>query len=198
MKARIWLWMRRLAAAGLLIGGLAPGASAGPVDFDLGLQEPPVVVDSKAPPACTVAWLVINYVTNDIFVSRARIARGDDEKPVAERMPCPAPVPVRVAERALNVCTDRALDPKHCVYADMSRGFEVQPDIHKTAENAARCSSDKALHIGVACWMAGGMAVCDSGCGDTPEAAEEQAVARCQDKQQRSCPIKASVPVIMP
>lgn len=189
----------RVFAAGLLLlAGFRADALAGPVDFDLGLHVPPIVVDSKVPPDCTVAWLIANTTTNDIFLARAQIAHGEGERPVDGRMPCPATIPPRVAERALDVCYNRALEPRHCVFADMSRGFESAPDIRNTAENGARCTSDKASHIAVACWMSNKLAVCDTGCGDTQEAAEAQAVTRCQDKQQRNCDIKASAPVAMP
>lgn len=189
-----------LLAVGLLIvaAAVAPrGAWAGPVPFDLGLQVPPVVHDSKAPPACTVAWLIGNIRTNDFFVARARIAHARDERPVNGRMPCPS-IPPQMAARALDSCAARSLDPHHCVYADMARGFQSAPRLHNTAENASRCTSDTANFIGMACWMSGDMAVCNTACGETVAEAEAKAGARCADKQQHACPIRESAPVMMP
>jgi len=186
------------ALAALLCAWWCGAALAGPTAFDLGLHVPPVVVDSEAPPDCTAAWSVINYTTNDLFVARARIAHGDGEKPVNGRMACPAAIPVRVAERALDGCVATALEPKQCVYADMSRGFEAAADIRNTSENAARCTSDKASFIGVACVLVSDRPICASACGETAAEAENQAAARCQDKQQRVCLLKASAPIAMP
>lgn len=194
--------MRRLvslltALAGVLLM-LAASAQAGTLDFNLGLGVPPVILDTKAPPACTVTWLLDNTANNDIFAARMRIDASDQDSPVNGRMPCPANIAPRVADRALDICASRAADPKTCVFADMARGFEAHPDMRNTAENGSRCTSDKAAQIALACWMSGGLAVCNVGCGDTAEAAKQSARARCEDKQQRSCPIMESVPVSGP
>lgn len=175
----------------------APAAWAGPSSFNLGLDVPAVVVDSKAPPDCSAAWLVGNTATNDFYVARAVIAHGKDDKPVQGHMPCP-PIQPQVAARALDTCAARALDRRQCVYADMSRGFETAPRLDNTAENASRCTSDQAKFIGMACWMAKGLAVCNAACGETASEAEAKAGARCEDKQRHPCPIRESAPVAMP
>ncbi len=180
-----------------LLAAVSP-AMAGTADFNLGLGLPPVIVDTKAPPACTVTWLLDNTANNDVFAVRMRVEPDQNDIPVGGRMPCPSAIPPRVADRALDVCTNLVTDPKTCVYADMVRGFEAHPEVRNTAENASRCLSDKAREIALACWMAGGLAVCNVGCGDTSEAAEQSARARCEDKQQHSCPVTASVPVLAP
>jgi hypothetical protein len=80
----------------------------------------------------------------------------------------------------------------------MSRGFDREPTINNTADNASRCASDKASDIGVACWTSGKLSVCDVACGNSPEEARALAQARCQDKQQQTCAVTASVPVSGP
>jgi hypothetical protein len=188
--------VRLAALAGVLL--LAVQAQAGMLDFSAGSSVPPVIVDTRAPPACTVTWLVDNTANNDIFAARMRIDPGEGDTPVNGRMPCPADIAPRVADRALQVCSSRSADPKACVFADMSRGFEARPDVRSTAENGSRCTSDTAAQIALACWMSGGLAVCNVGCGETAEAAKKAAQSRCEDKQQRSCPVTASVPVLGP
>jgi hypothetical protein len=194
--------MRRLgsrltALAGVLLT-LTASAQAGTQDFNLGLGVPPVILNTKAPPTCTVTWLLDNTANNDIFAARMRIDPGDQDSPVNGRMPCPADIAPRVADRALEVCANRSADPKTCVFADMTRDFEAHPDVRSTAENSSRCTSEKAAQIALACWMSGGLAVCNVGCGDTAEAAKQSAKARCEDKQQHNCPVTASVPVLGP
>jgi hypothetical protein len=181
-----------LALPALLFFGVA---RAGPLPFDLGLQVPPVVLESQAPAGCTVTYLIADLGNNDLFAVRMRIASVETDAPVNSRLPCPPMVPPRVAVRALDVCSVRSAEAKSCVYADMGRGFESDPDIHNTSDNASRCASDKASDIGVACWSTGKLSVCNVACGNTPEDAVAQARARCEDKQRRSCPISASVPV---
>ena len=177
---------------------LTCSAQAGMLDFDTGPSVPPVIVDTKAPPACTVTWLVDNTANNDVFAARMRIDAGEGDTPVDGRMPCPTDIEPRVADRALQECSSRSADPKACVFADMARGFEAQPDMRSTAENASRCPSDKATQIALACWMSGGLAVCNVGCGESAEAAKKAAQSRCEDKQQHSCPVAAAVPVLGP
>jgi hypothetical protein len=122
----------------------------------------------------------------------------ETDTPVNNRLRCPAAMPIRVGLRALDVCTTRTGESKYCVFADMSRGFEREPTINNTAENASRCASDNASDIGVACWTSGKLLVCDVACGNSPKEAKASAQARCQDKQQQSCPVTASVPVSGP
>jgi hypothetical protein len=133
-----------------------------------------------------------------MFAARMRIASVETDTPANNRMPCPRDIPPRVGLRALDVCMSRTGESKYCVFADMSRGFEREPDIHNTSEIASRCSSDKFTHISAACWMSGKLSVCDVACGNTPAEAAAQAKSRCEDKQQHSCPITATVPVAGP
>jgi hypothetical protein len=173
-------------------------ARAVPVDFDLKLYQPPVVVDSQAPAGCTVTYLVADTVNNDIYAVRMRIAAAETDTPIDRRLPCPRAVPPRIGVRALDSCTSRAAEPRACVFADMGRGFEAAPELNGTAENFARCASDKATDIGVACFASGGPMVCNVGCGNSPAEAAALARARCEEKQQRSCPLVATVPVAAP
>jgi hypothetical protein len=188
---------RGVAWALLLLGGIV-AAQAGPLGFDLGLHVPPVIADSTAPTKCTVTYMVADLINNDLFAARMRIDSAETDTPVQNRLPCPATIPPRVGLRALDVCTSRTGEAKFCVFADMARGFEREPDIRNTAENAARCSSDKASDIGVACWMSGTLSVCNTVCAISPAEALVQAKARCEDKQQHICPITATVPVAGP
>jgi hypothetical protein len=166
--------------------------SSGPDDL------PPVIEDTAKAADCVVTYLVTDISTNDMIAVRMRIAPHETDRPVNNLMPCPKDVPPRVASRALDVCALRAADPKTCVYADMSREFEKHPSANNTAENTSRCASDQAADIGVACWSAGRPQVCASACGDSPESAVAAAVARCETKQQRSCTITGSLPVLAP
>lgn len=159
---------------------------------------PPVVEDTTKAADCTVAYLVTDLATNDLYAVRMRIAPAADERPVNDLMPCPREIPPRIATRALDVCVDRAADPKSCVFADMGRDFADQPTASNTSEDAARCASDKASDIGVACWRAGELQVCGVGCGNSPAAAVAAAVRRCEARHQRSCPITGSLPVLAP
>jgi hypothetical protein len=178
---------------------LSAGAvKAGPVPFDLNLDVPPVIADSQAPVGCTVTYLIADTANNDLYAARMRIAGVETDAPVNNRMPCPPDIPPRVGLRALDMCMSRAGDPKFCVFADMSRGFDREPDIHNTAENASRCASDTFSHIAASCWMAGTLSVCDVGCGNSAMEAAAQSRTRCEDKQQHSCPITAVVPVSGP
>lgn len=182
-----------------LCAAFAAGAAhAGPLSFDIPLHQPPVIADSKAPAQCTVTYVVADMANNDLYAARMRIDPAETDAAVGNRLPCPKDLPPRMGLRALDTCVSRAADPKSCVFADMSRGFEREPEIHNTAENASRCASDKASDVGVACWKSGKLAVCDVGCGASPEQALLQAKARCEDKQQHSCPITATVPVSGP
>lgn len=192
------LLLCRLISTAVVLLLAVRAANASPIDFDLHLDVPPIIADSQAPAGCTVTYLIADTANNDLFASRMRIASAETDQPVNNRMPCPADVPPRVGLRALDMCTSRAGDLKSCVFADMSRGFDREPDIHNTSEIASRCSSDKFSHIAAACWMVGKLSVCDVACGNSPAEALTQARARCEDKQQHSCPITASVPVSGP
>jgi hypothetical protein len=185
-------------AAVLLLLSTGPAANAGPLPFQLDLHIPPVVADSTAPTRCTVTYLIADLTNNDLYAARMRIDPAETDIPVQNRLPCPATMPPRVGLRALDVCTTRTGESKYCVFADMARGFEREPDIRNTAENAARCASDKATDIGVACWMSGTLSVCNTACANSPQQAVVQAQARCEDKQQHSCPVTATVPVSGP
>ena len=188
---------RGVAAMVLLLTG-AVVAQAGPLDFDLGLHLPPMIADSTAPIKCTITYVIADLTNNDLYAARMRIDSAETDRSVQNRLPCPPTVPPRVGLRALDVCISRNGDARYCVFADMARGFEREPNIRNTAENAARCSSDKASDIGVACWMSGTLSVCNAVCARSPAEAVMQAKARCEDKQQHSCPITATVPVSDP
>jgi hypothetical protein len=187
--------IRTVAVAALAATILYAKAHAGPLSFDLPLYQPPVIADSKAPTRCTVTYMVADLANNDLYASRMRIDPAETDTPSDNRMPCPKSVPPRVGVQALDTCLSRSGEAKFCVFADMSRGFERQPDIHNTSENASRCASDTASDIGVACWMSGNLSVCNVACANSPQDAVTQARARCEDKQQNSCPITATVPV---
>ena len=159
---------------------------------------PPVIEDTTRAAPCTVTWLVIDIATNDAIAVRMQVTQDKDDRPVNNLLPCPPDVPPRVATRALDACILRAADPKDCVFADMSRGFEQRPIVDNTAENASRCSSDKASDIGLACWRSAQHEVCAAGCGSSPEAAIGAAVSRCEAKHQHQCPITGSRPVLAP
>jgi hypothetical protein len=159
---------------------------------------PPVIKDTTKAANCTVTYLVANIVTNDMLAVRMQISPDPNDQPVNDLMPCPPDIPPRVASRALDACVVRAADPRDCVYADMGRDFDKQPKVDNTAENNARCSSDKATEVGVACWRSEELQVCDVGCGDSPATATAAAVARCEAKHQRQCPITGSLPVLAP
>lgn len=190
--------IRRLIGAVLVLLLAGSTVEAGPQWFNLPLDVPPIVADSTAPTACTVTYMIADLTNDDLYASRMRIARTESDTPVHNRLPCPPNMPPRVGLRALDVCVSRSGESKYCVFADMSRGFEQEPDIHNTAENASRCASDQATDIAVACWKAGKISVCNVACGNSPAEALAQSRARCEDKQQHSCPITATVPVSGP
>lgn len=186
---------RRLVALLYLV---SPAAIAGPQNFPINLAVPPIVADSKAPVGCTVAYMVADLANTDLYAVRMRVAKADTDTSADNRMPCPPDMPPRVAIRAMDACVSRVDDPKSCVFADMARGFESRPDIANTSEIGSRCSSDKFTDIGVACWQSGKLSICDVSCGNSPAEAETQAKARCEERQQRSCPVTASAPISGP
>lgn len=188
----------RIALALLCCLALAAVARAGDSSSDITSGLPPVVKDTSRPADCTVTYLVTNVATNDTLAVRMQIAPDSNDTPANNVMPCPPDIPPRIASRALDACTRRAAEPKHCVFADMARDFEKAPRLDNTAENTARCTSDKATDIGVACWRSGELDVCDVGCGNSAAAAIAAAEQRCEAKQQRQCPITRSLPVLAP
>jgi hypothetical protein len=177
---------------------MSDAARAGTNSSDILSGLPPIVKDTTKPPTCTVTYLVTNVTTNDTIAVRMQIVPDPNDAAVNNVMPCPPDIPPPVASRALDVCTRRAAEPKHCVYADMGRGFEKTLRLDNTAENNSRCASDKATDIGLACWRSGELDVCDVGCGNNAAAAIAAAVERCEAKQQRQCPITGSLPVLAP
>ena len=185
-----------LALLCLLAGPSVVRAGTSSSDIQGGL--PPVVTDTTKPADCTVTYLVTNIATNDTLAVRMQIAPDPNDTPVNNVMPCPPDIPPRVASRALDACTRRAAEPKHCVFADMGRDFQSRPGLDNTAEDNSRCASDKATDVGLACWRSGELDVCDVGCGSSAASAIAAAVGRCEAKQQRQCPITGSLPVLAP
>jgi hypothetical protein len=178
---------------------LAPAIALGaPLPFDRDLGIPPVIEDTMAPAQCTVAYLISDTNTNDTFLMRMRIEPVEGTRPIGNRLPCPSPIPPRVSVRALAVCTIRAEHPNHCVYTDMARGFERERLARNTSSNAARCQSDQAEFIGLACWRTDGLDVCGVACGATEAEAVARARERCEDKHQQACPITGAAPVLIP
>jgi hypothetical protein len=175
----------------------APGQTA-PVRWELNINPPPVVQDTTKPHQCTVTWLVTDTATSDVYASRMQIAPAEDAHSVGDRMPCPSLVPPRMAFQALDACGSRAAELRNCVFADMSRGFEQQPTIRNSAENASRCASDTFSHIGIACRKSGDLSVCNVGCGRSAEDARQQALARCAEKQQNPCDTAGSIEILAP
>jgi hypothetical protein len=169
-----------------------------PSSSDMQTGLPSVVEDATKAASCTVTYLVTDITTNDMLTVRMQITPDPNDRPRNNLMPCPPDIPPRVASRALDACVIRAGDPKNCVYADMSRGFEKRPNANNSAENSSRCSSDKMSDIGVACWVSGDLHVCGVGCGTSPASAVASAVSRCEAKHQQQCPITGSVPVLAP
>ena len=188
-----------LPAMALLASLLLPHAHAAVDTFDPASGLPPVVEDTTRAEDCTVTYLVTDITTNDTYGVRMRIAPGPNERPASNNlMPCPKSIPLRLASRALDVCIARALDPKVCVFADMGRDFEKRPAVSNSVESTSSCASDKATHVGVACWRAGELQVCGVGCGASPAAAVTAAASRCEAKHQRPCPVTGALPVLAP
>ncbi len=103
---------RDVAAVVLLLSG-AGVAQAGPLGFDLGLHLPPVIADSTEPTKCTIIYMIADLTNNDLYAARMRIDSAETDRPVQNRLPCPATVPPRVSLRALDVCTSRTGDSQH-------------------------------------------------------------------------------------
>jgi hypothetical protein len=188
--------IKRVLAALLAVAALLPAVSgAGPASYDMDLAMPPVIRDAQAPTACTVMFLIEDIANGDLFAQRIRVPALDSDVAVDHRMPCPPDVMPRLSNFAREVCNLRATDRRNCVYADMSREFAARPDINATSANTARCQSDLASHLGAACWMNGLTAICNVGCGSNPAEAIARARSRCEEKQQRACPVSAAVAV---
>jgi hypothetical protein len=98
----------------------------------------------------------------------------------------------------MDACLSRAGERRSCVFADMSRGFDQNPDLTNTAENGSRCASDRFSHIGVACWKAGALEICNVGCGQQPSDAMREARERCEAKHQKTCEITGVQPIQAP
>ena len=159
---------------------------------------PPMLHDSTAPKQCTVTYLVEDIANNDTYAIRMQVAPSSTAVASEGRLPCPSIVPPRVGQRALDGCRERAADPKTCMFADMSRGFQSEPLIRNTSENASRCSSDLATDIGIACWKSGNLDVCNVACGSTSAEAMNSAKDRCEAKHLKGCRITGSMPVLAP
>jgi len=190
-------WLR---LAILVLPLLASAASRGtPLDFNLGdFDSSHALDDATKPRDCTVTYLVENVVTNETFVARMQFTPGPHAITLKGLLPCPALVPPRVAEAALAGCRDHADKKSDCVFADMSRGFHDAPVIANSSGNAARCASDQAPQIAIACWNAGNFDVCNVACGADPDAAILAARNRCEATHQKACPITAALPVQAP
>lgn len=184
----------------LVLPLLASAASRGaPLDFDLGDYDSSHALDDATKPRdCAVTYLVENFVTNETFVARMQFAPAPHAIALKGHLPCPAFVPPRVNEAALDGCRDHADKKSDCVFGDMSRGFRDSPLISNTSENASRCTSDLASQMAIACWNAGNVDVCNVGCGNDQDAAISAARNRCEAKHQKACPITAALPVQAP
>ncbi|HVC59093.1 MAG TPA: hypothetical protein VND19_01865 [Acetobacteraceae bacterium] len=192
---RTWL---RLAVLGLPL--LASTAGRGsPLDFDLGNYDASQALEDTAQPRdCTVTYLVEDFVTNETFAARMQFTPAPHAIALKGHLPCPTFVPPRVTEAALEGCREHADKKADCVFADMSRGFHESPLLSDTSENAARCASDQASQIAIACRNAGNFDVCNVGCGEDRDAAILAARNRCQAKHRTACPITGALPVRAP
>src|SRR5271166_1444094 len=121
---RLWRW-----AVVLLLPLLVSATPrAAPLDFNRDiLALPSIVQDGTKPRQCTITYLVEDTASNDTFAVRMQIAPYANAVAANGRLPCPATLSPRVAERALDSCRERATNPKTCVFADMARGFERDP-----------------------------------------------------------------------
>jgi hypothetical protein len=191
-------WLRRVVILALPL--LASATSRGsPLDFDLqGYDKPAMLEGVSKLRACTITYLMENYVANDTYTAHMQFTPAPTAVPLGGRLPCPALVPPAVGEAALNECRDHAANKSDCVFADMNRGFRAKPELANTAEDASRCLSDQASQIAVACAGSGGSEECNVGCGEDPAAAISAARSRCEATQQRSCAVTGVLPVVAP
>ncbi len=188
--------MRGVVCAALALALLRPQAvTAGPASFAIELSTPPVIRDSTPVVTCTVMFLIQDITSGDFYAQRIRIPPGETDRAVGHRLPCPVDLLPRLPNAAREVCNIRANDKRTCVFADMSREFATRPEISNTAAGASRCQSDAATHIAAACWMNGAAGICNVGCGNSSAEAISRARSRCEEKQQRSCPVNVVAPV---
>lgn len=175
-------------------------ARATPLSFDLGAFAPPAAPDiGDHPRDCTVTYLVEDDAANLTYAERMVFTPAPGGPPAQNGvMPCPALVPARVAQAALDNCQEHAAHKGDCVFADMSRGFQDAPGISNTAANASSCGSDHASRIAIACWRSGKLDVCNVGCGTSDQDAIAAARNRCQIKHQQACTITGALPVAAP
>ncbi len=180
------------------VGLAGPAAWGAALPFSAGEQPPEVVVDTKKPRSCTIAWLLTDTATSDFYMSRMQVEPNENDRPSVRSMPCPLRVPPRMAARALDICLARAAEFRTCVFADMARIFIEQPELRATAENTSRCASDLASHIGVACWKKGDLSVCSVACGQSELEARDLARGRCEAKHQQRCDMTGAAPILAP
>lgn len=173
-------------------------AHTAPMPFNFPVGMPPIVDDSAAPRQCTMTYLVQDIASNDMYAARMQVLPKQDAEPVNGAMPCPTAAPGRMITQALEVCGVRAVDRKTCVFADMARDFQLEPEVRNTAENTSRCASDTSNTIGVACWKSGTLDVCSVACGQSAQEAVDLARLRCESKHQKTCDITGSLPVSLP
>jgi hypothetical protein len=174
----------------------ATGSHATPLQFNLGTFAPPLSTQApNTPRDCTITYLIEDDAANQTYAQRMVFAPPAGAVPQHGVMPCPTLMSGRVAQAALDNCQEHAAHSGDCVFADMSRGFRNEPGISNTAENASRCASDEASHIGIACWRSGKMDICNVGCGNSAEAAITAARSRCALKHQKECSITGALPV---
>jgi hypothetical protein len=191
-------WLRRVAILALPL--LASATSRGStLDFDLyGYDKPAMLEGVGKLRACTITYLMENYVSNDTYAARMQFTPAPTAVPLGGRLPCPTLVPPAVGETALDECRDHAANRSDCVFADMNRGFRDKPGLANTAEDASRCLSDQASQMAVACSDAGGSEVCNVGCGEDAVAAVTAARSRCAATHQKSCTVTGVLPVVAP
>lgn len=191
------VWLPRLIF--LLLPLLASSSSlASPLDFNLGQFGSPQIVGAPKPIACTVTFLIEDYVANETYAVRMKFLPDPEAVPVNGRIPCPALVPPRVAEAALDGCRNHATNRADCVFADMKRGFSSAPDLGNTSDASSRCQSDQASEIAIACADAGKLDTCSVACGNGALAAVLSARDRCETTHQKICRITGAVPVEAP
>ena len=182
----------------LLLGSTA--SLSAPQNFNLGSYgAPPVANRGGKPLICTVAYLVEDYASNETYAARMQFTPAADAVIGQNgRMPCPGMMPPTVSQAALQGCRDHAAEASDCVFADMSRGFDASPSVDNSSDNAARCESDQASQIAIACWNTGKTDVCNVGCGNDAGTAVEAARHRCEAKHGKTCNITGSLPVGAP
>src|ERR1700733_14700786 len=101
-------WLCRVVILALPL--LASATSRGsPLDFDLhGYDRPAMLEGIGKLRACTITYLMENYLANDTYAARMQFPPVPTAVPLGGRLPCPALVPPAVGEAALNECRDHA------------------------------------------------------------------------------------------